>query len=163
MLKFYEKVEYWFMLGSAFAICAMMLVTSFDVIMRYVFNRPTTWAMEISTYLIVVSVFLALAYVLRQEGHIRVELVLQRLKPRVQTVLLLITSFLSLIVFLTIAWYGTELFITSIISVPFFQPHPRVTIFTYILRKFFLNLSDIYICKGGRTYDKQENRIFYKP
>lgn len=116
IIKFYEKLEYWCMLGAAFAIVAMMLVTSYDVFMRYVFNSPTTWAMEISTYLITVSVFLALAYVLRQEGHIRVEIVFQRVKPRVQTMLLLITSFLSLIVFLTMAWYGTELVIKSIME-----------------------------------------------
>ena len=42
-------------------VVAMMVLTTVDVIARYVFNRPTLWADEIASYLLIAIVFLGLA------------------------------------------------------------------------------------------------------
>ena len=54
------------------------------VITRYVFNAPLLFSDEISEYLLLGSVFFGLGYTMRVGGHIRVEMVLHRLPPKVQ-------------------------------------------------------------------------------
>ena len=111
---FLDRCDYVLVVVAGIAVLSMMLITSYDVVMRYTFNRPTAWALEVSTYLIPVCVFLAIAYVLRQEGHIRVELLLNNLQPKVRTLLLLITSFLSLFLFAIGTWMGFKITALSI-------------------------------------------------
>lgn len=54
-------------------VVAMMALTTIDVIARYVFNSPTLWADEVSSYLLIAIVFMGLAPNLRQDGHIRID------------------------------------------------------------------------------------------
>jgi len=46
-------------------VVAMMFITTADVVARYVFNRPTMWADEMASYLLIAIVFLGLAQNLR--------------------------------------------------------------------------------------------------
>ena len=54
-------------------VVAMMGLTTIDVIARYVFNSPTLWADEMSSYLLIAIVFMGLAPNVRQDGHIRID------------------------------------------------------------------------------------------
>lgn len=54
-------------------VIAMMGFTTIDVIARYVFNSPTLWADEISSYLLIAIVFMGLAPNVHQDGHIRID------------------------------------------------------------------------------------------
>jgi TRAP-type C4-dicarboxylate transport system permease small subunit len=65
----------------------MMLLTTADVIARYVFNSPTMWADEMASYLLIAIVFLGLAQNLRTDGHIRIDVVTSHVTPRVRLVL----------------------------------------------------------------------------
>lgn len=68
-------------LGAA-CIVLMIPLISYEVFMRYVLHRPPMVADEFSAYLLVGCVFLGLAYTLREEGHIRVEVLISRLNRR---------------------------------------------------------------------------------
>jgi C4-dicarboxylate transporter DctQ subunit len=65
----------------------MMLLTTADVIARYVFNSPTMWADEMASYLLIAIVFLGLAQNLRTDGHIRIDVVTNLVTPRVRLAL----------------------------------------------------------------------------
>ena len=54
-------------------VVAMMVLTTADVVARYVFNSPTMWADEMASYLLIAIVFLGLAHNLRTDGHIRID------------------------------------------------------------------------------------------
>lgn len=54
-------------------VVAMMGLTTVDVIARYIFNSPTLWADEVSSYLLIAIVFLGLAPNVRQDAHIRID------------------------------------------------------------------------------------------
>ena len=58
------------------AICA-------EVVMRYGFNRPLTWVVEVSEYGLLWMTFLGTAWVLRQGGHVRVDILMHLLSPAV--------------------------------------------------------------------------------
>lgn len=60
----------------------VMGVTTYEVLMRYIFNSPTTWSLEISVILTLWGTFLGLAYTLQQGGHTSVDLVINRLSTR---------------------------------------------------------------------------------
>lgn len=54
-------------------VITMMGLTTIDVTARYVFNSPTLWADEMSSYLLIAIVFMGLAPNVRHDGHIRID------------------------------------------------------------------------------------------
>ena len=77
----------------------VMLATSIDVAIRYFLNRPIVWLMEVSEAILVYVTFLGCAWVLKREGHVRIDLLLKQLKPKTQALLNMVTSVLAAIVF----------------------------------------------------------------
>jgi C4-dicarboxylate transporter DctQ subunit len=75
----------------------MVLSLSFEVIMRYVFNMPTIWALDVSIYLFIYVVYLGASYTELQQGHVKVDLLVLRLPAKTQNVLRFVTGFLGLI------------------------------------------------------------------
>ena len=67
---------------SAMAVLLLMLITTADAMSRYFLNRPVPGAYETSELAMVVVVFLALAATQASKGHIRVELLLRHVPPR---------------------------------------------------------------------------------
>ena len=51
----------------------MMLVTTIDVIGRYIFNSPFGGANEIAEFLQALVVYLGIAYTATQKGHVAVD------------------------------------------------------------------------------------------
>ena len=76
---------------------ALVLSLSFEVIMRYVFNMPTIWALDISIYLFIFIVYLGASYTELQQGHVKVDLVILRLPDKTKTVFRFITGGLGLV------------------------------------------------------------------
>jgi TRAP-type C4-dicarboxylate transport system permease small subunit len=68
-------------------VVTMMVLTTADVVARYVFNSPTMWADEMASYLLVAIVFLGLAQNLRSDGHIRIDVVTNYVPPGARRVL----------------------------------------------------------------------------
>lgn len=66
------------LLSAAGILCvfAMMLVVLQEVILRYVFNAPSTWSNEIASYLLIAMVFFGLSENLRAGVHIRIDVLL---------------------------------------------------------------------------------------
>lgn len=60
---------------------AMTLVVCAEVLLRYGFNRPIAWVVELSEYSLLWITFLGAAWVLRHGGHVRVDILLQYLSP----------------------------------------------------------------------------------
>ena len=58
----------------AAVILVMALCVTYEVVVRYVFGRPTIWVTEVSAYMLVGVAFLGAAWTLRLDGHIRMEL-----------------------------------------------------------------------------------------
>lgn len=87
---------------------AMALIVTYNVIMRYFVGRPPVWAIESTEYIMVFATFLAAAWVLKQEGHVRIDILVVRLPRKGQYILSLVASFLGVVACGLLAWYGTE-------------------------------------------------------
>lgn len=79
-----------------------------DIIGRTFFNRPITGVLEFNEILMVAIVFLGLAWTQGERGNIRVEVLVTRLSPRVQSVLALIVWSLALALWIAIAIGGAK-------------------------------------------------------
>jgi tripartite ATP-independent transporter DctM subunit len=87
-------------------LAAMMLITAFDVIGRFVFNHPIKGAMELSEIMLVLIVFFGVAYTALQKEHVRVELLLMFLKPKIRLLFNVFSDLISIALILGIAYEG---------------------------------------------------------
>jgi TRAP-type mannitol/chloroaromatic compound transport system permease small subunit len=82
VLRVIDSISDWTGKISSFLIIVITGVILFEIIARYIFARPTTWAFEISLALYGIYVALLGAYVLVTDGHVNVDIVYARLSPR---------------------------------------------------------------------------------
>ena len=83
---------------------AMVLMISYEVVARYLFNAPTSWVTEYSLYLFVGTSFLGTAYAQLTDSHIRVEILLDTLKPLQRQYLELVSAWIGLIFAILASW-----------------------------------------------------------
>ncbi|MDA8109045.1 MAG: TRAP transporter small permease subunit [Betaproteobacteria bacterium] len=103
------------MVGHAFAWCIVILTfgTSYEVFVRYVLNDPTSWAFDMSYLMYGSLFFMAGAYTLSRNGHVRGDFLYRMWPPRVQAsveLILYVLFFYPGVLALTLAgWsYGAE-------------------------------------------------------
>jgi TRAP-type C4-dicarboxylate transport system permease small subunit len=94
---------------SAVLIAFAWLSISFDVILRYFLNRPIAWAVEISTWVLAVITFVAAPWLLKREGHTIIDVVLNQFRSRTRALINTITSGLSAIGCLVLAFYTAQM------------------------------------------------------
>lgn len=83
-LFFIDSLSTW--VGKAFAWLILLLTfgVSYEVLVRYVFRAPTTWAFDVS-YISYGAMFLmAGAYALSRNGHVRADMLYRLWRPRTQ-------------------------------------------------------------------------------
>lgn len=81
---------------AGLAILATAFIICYEIFARSVLHSPTVWAMEISTYLLILAGFFGMSYTMRTNGHICVDFLYSRFSKNVRRVLDIITSLLSL-------------------------------------------------------------------
>lgn len=66
------------------ALAAMVVTICYDVVMRYVFNAPTHWSLELNTFLVIFMTMIPASGVLKEDGHLRIGFFISRLSPKTQ-------------------------------------------------------------------------------
>ena len=79
---------------SALLILPLTIVVIYEVIMRYVFDAPTIWGFELTTFLYGVHFMLGLAYTDVTDGHVKVDIFTARAKPRTQAFFVIVANLL---------------------------------------------------------------------
>ena len=91
--------------AGAILVFILLSITA-EVIMRYFFNRPITWVVEISEYSLLYITFLGAAWVLREEGHAKVDAVLWRLPQKARAFVNMVTSVAGTLICMVLLWQG---------------------------------------------------------
>jgi tripartite ATP-independent transporter DctM subunit len=123
-------------LGAAL-VAAMLAIICYDVALRYLLNSPTSWSTEIATYMLVAMAFLAAAWAQREGAHIRVELLVERLRGEARRTLELLCAWLGLVLVAFLAWQaivvaydnwvnGVRIF--SLLNTPVYLPQIPVAV-----------------------------------
>jgi len=98
--------------GLAFLAGILLVIASFGVgvmiFSRYFLNRPMGWMIEIDEYILLYLAFLLAAWVLKKEAHVKMDVVIEHLSPRIRLVSNVIGSILGVMVCMVLTWFGTK-------------------------------------------------------
>ena len=155
--------------------CALVLLDTLavtvDVILRYSLGITYTGLFEITEYSLLWITFLATAWLLKIDGHIRVDLLLSRLNPRHRVITNIVTSIICVILLgiltgysakLTLNHYQLGTYISSILQpvkwpVEIIIPVGYFLLFIELLRKTYGHLT------SWKALSKGEQRQSYSP
>lgn len=144
---------------SGFFIIITTGMIFFEIVSRWLFNKPTIWATELSIYAIVGSCFLGSAYAVRTYSHITVDLLINSVNDRMKTILAYISNALGLVFSVIFTYFGfhhvlntLELGVTSssLLRIPMYLPEMFLPVGGVLLcLAFVLQIIDGGIHKGG--------------
>jgi TRAP-type C4-dicarboxylate transport system permease small subunit len=95
---------------GASMLALMMFLTAVDVGLRYAFNRPLSGAFELVGYMMAILVPFSIAYCGHKNEHITVDLFMDLFPRKVGSVVEIITTFITAIFVIVIAWQNTLYF-----------------------------------------------------
>lgn len=84
----------------------MMLTICYDTLMRYAFAAPTNWSLEINSFLLVYLAVMSAAEAQRQDAHIRITFFRDKLPPRGQAAISILTGLLGAVFCTIMVWRG---------------------------------------------------------
>ncbi|MDP2409700.1 MAG: TRAP transporter small permease [Pseudolabrys sp.] len=85
--------------GSLVVLPLLTLLVTADVVLRYVFLKPLSWGLEVSSHLLLVFFLLGLAQSFRAGDHISMELVAAQIPRRGRRVIALVQAALVVLIF----------------------------------------------------------------
>ena len=127
-----NKIGKFFSYLCAFFLLLMLLTVLYDVLMRYLFSKPTFWALEINEYFFIFISIMPAAEIFRKKRHIKLDLFLDQLSTRHQLFLETFYLFCTLFFCSNVVWRGTQMTLnaykysmasSSLLSFPLFVPY----------------------------------------
>ncbi|MFN3822478.1 MAG: TRAP transporter small permease subunit [Pseudorhodobacter sp.] len=131
-IRFADRLSAWF--GKAFGWLIMLMTfgVSYEVLVRYVFNTPTPWSLDVSFIMYGTLFMMGGAYTLSRGGHVRGDFLYRTWAPQRQALVdlvLYILFFFPGILALTLAgwkyssrsWGYSEVSINSPAGIPIYQ------------------------------------------
>ena len=106
--KLQVKAEGWLTLLAAGVVGVMMVITTTDVVARRVFGEHVKGSYEFVSLLFVYVIFFGLAYAQRQDGHITIGIVYDRLSRKARRPIEGVTLVICLVLFSLITWYSAR-------------------------------------------------------
>ncbi|MBT5546986.1 MAG: TRAP transporter small permease [Desulfobacula sp.] len=106
MMKIFDQVLKIMMFIAGILLIFIMLSVCMEVILRTFFDVSLMWITEVTEIMLLYITFLGSAWVLREEGHVKVDIILSRLKPRIKAFLGIISSILGIFVSLILTGFG---------------------------------------------------------
>jgi TRAP-type mannitol/chloroaromatic compound transport system permease small subunit len=77
---------------ASYLVLPLIIVVVFEVLMRYAFNAPTTWAFELTVFLYGIHFCFALAYAHKHNTHVAIDVFESRLSPKARLILRITTN-----------------------------------------------------------------------
>lgn len=104
IINFFESIAFVMATASASLVLAMSGWITYDVLTRSLFGFASPWAFDLSEYALVWITFLGAPWVLLQDRHVRIEIVIDCLSPKTQRRLGIIVSLVAIAACLVLAW-----------------------------------------------------------
>ena len=123
-----EKTSEWMLL-------ALGVMVFYDVVMRYLFNSPTIWALELSEYCLVFLAFAGAADLQKKKKHIKMDFFYKKLSRQTRYIIDLIIYLLTVVfsyillaksVQMTLIAYKYNSMSNSLLEVPLCIPYAIV-------------------------------------
>ncbi|NNF80521.1 MAG: TRAP transporter small permease [Rhizobiales bacterium] len=92
--------------AAGIALAALALGITADVFLRNLGIANFAWLLEVSEYVLFISTFLAAPWVLRENAHVSVDLLLTGLAPSLRKFLNAVANLLGIGICATLTWYA---------------------------------------------------------
>lgn len=108
-MKIWRVVEF---LTDVFAYIAGVMIllaalfVSYSVTVRYMRFTPPIWILQFTEYALLWMTFLGAPWLLRMDGHVRIDTFLVLMGPRLRRALDIVVAFLGALVCAIIVWFG---------------------------------------------------------
>lgn len=83
-----EKIGFY----SSYLILPLVAVVGWEVMMRYGFNKPTSWAFEMTVFIYGIHYSFALAFAHKHNTHVAIDVFESRLAEKPRTILRIVTN-----------------------------------------------------------------------
>jgi TRAP-type mannitol/chloroaromatic compound transport system permease small subunit len=83
-IRFADRISEWFAKAFAWAIMVMAFGVGYEVVVRRLFNAPTSWAFDVSYIMYGTLFMMGGAYTLSRGGHVRGDFLYRLWTPRTQ-------------------------------------------------------------------------------
>ncbi len=91
------------------ALASMMVTICYDVVMRYVFKTPTSWSLEVNTFMVLFVTLIPAGDVLASGSHLRITFFTEKMSPQVQSGIAKIVEAVGCLFCGLMAWKGFEI------------------------------------------------------
>lgn len=92
---------------AGFLLIFMMLSICVELICRRL-GHPLMWVMEVTEYSLLYITFLGAAWVLQREGHVKMDIIVDALNPKMQALLGVVTSLIGSVMSAYLMVYGIK-------------------------------------------------------
>ncbi|WP_158231673.1 TRAP transporter small permease [Sporosarcina sp. P18a] len=104
--KLFDSIINFMAILGRVVIIIISLLIIVDIVSLKFFSNQFSWILEVSEYLLVFLTFLGVAWLLREDGHIKLDLLLNRLSEKNRTRMEIVNSCIGAIISLIITVYG---------------------------------------------------------
>jgi len=104
----FDSINSFFMWFVAILLAIGWLAVCYEVFIRYFFDMATQWTLELNENTLVFITFLGAAWILKEGGHVKIDLFLHWLPKRTQVIVNGMGSILCSVACILIVWYGSQ-------------------------------------------------------
>jgi TRAP-type C4-dicarboxylate transport system permease small subunit len=146
----------------------IMLSVCADVILRTFFKMPQIWVTEVIEVMLLYITFLGTAWLLREEGHVQVDIIVSRLSPRTVSFLGIFSSLIGIFISIVLTIFGTTvtldyyhrgIYTPSAMEIPVYLilliiPVGSLVLLVQFIRRTVLNIAGFLIESAEAEQDK---------
>lgn len=114
MIRVYDALLYTMAFIAAITLVWLMVSVVVSVLMRNLGLQPFAWLFTSAEYGILYMTMLGAPWLVREKGHVHIELVTAALPTALRRVVSRLVALACVAVSLILAWYGLDLFLTNI-------------------------------------------------
>ncbi|CCK78330.1 TRAP transporter large permease [Desulfobacula toluolica] len=98
---------------AGFGMFVISVFTTYEVIMRRIFNNPTTWVFEVSLFILMWTVLMGVSYSSRERRHIIADILISRISESSRLTLGITTNIVVLIFVVVVGYYGFHTYLDA--------------------------------------------------
>ncbi|WP_236579158.1 TRAP transporter small permease subunit [Hydrogenimonas urashimensis] len=133
-----DEINKWAGATGAFASILLALLIVYDASMRYIFHEGSVALQELEWHLFDILFLLGLAYALKHDKHVRVDILYTRFSQRFKEIVRILTMLLFVIPLgLLVVWYSWDFVLQSFIQHEG-SPDPGGLCCRYVIKSFVI-------------------------
>ncbi|MBN1828308.1 MAG: TRAP transporter small permease subunit [Deltaproteobacteria bacterium] len=91
IVKIIDSMNDWIGRAASLLMIPLVLISAYEVMMRYVFSRPTIWAWDLNIQIFAAIIMLGGGYTFLKNGHVRVDVLTSQLSDKQKQIIDLMT------------------------------------------------------------------------